>query len=226
MEARAMSQADVGARPARTSGHLLLRLHVALLRANPLTLAAGALLLAVAGSLWWTAYAVGTLKAQQAARRQLAAPALARAGVARTAMQLPTQPLAPLPGIPVPEPDNLAAFYATLGGRSAAEEQVRTLFALAAKNGLRLAQGEYKSAYDRNAQVWTYQVNLPVKGSYAAIWQFAFGALRTIPFASLDDIGFRRDTIGDPQVEARLRLTLYLSERGAGQPDGVAGGAP
>ena len=60
-------------------------------------------------------------------------------------------------------------------------------------------------------------LNLPVKGSYGAIWQFALGALRAIPFASLDDIGFRRDSIGDPVVEARLRLTLYLKDVPGGE---------
>jgi hypothetical protein len=51
-----------------------------------------------------------------------------------------------------------------------------------------------------------------VKGSYAAIWQFAMAALRTIPFASLDEITFRRDAIGDATVDARLKLTLYLRD--------------
>jgi hypothetical protein len=111
-----------------------------------------------------------------------------------------------------PSIDNLDAFYAALGPRRYAEQQVRTLFALAAKNGLLLSQGEYKTGYDRNARVTTYQVNLPVKGGYGAIWQFAMGALREIPFASLDDISFRRDGIQDPTVEARLRLTLYLKD--------------
>jgi hypothetical protein len=44
-------------------------------------------------------------------------------------------------------------------------------------------------------------------------------ALRAIPFASLDDISFKRDAIGTANVEARLRLTLYLAraESGAGR---------
>jgi hypothetical protein len=225
MEGSAVSHPNLGALLSRA----LLRLQLVLLRANPLTLAAALLLLAVAGGTWWTSYAVAALKdrraahnAQAAQAAQAARTAAARANPARTAVQAP----APLPGVAAPEQDNLATFYATLGERRHAEQQVRTLFGLAAKNGLSLAQGEYKSAYDRNAHVWTYQVNLPVKGSYAAIWQFAFGALRAIPFASLDDIGFRRDTIGDPQVEARLRLTLYLSELPGARPDGLAGGAP
>ncbi|WP_036165359.1 hypothetical protein [Massilia sp. 9096] len=208
-----MSNPNLGALAARA----LLRLRLALLRANPLTLAAAFLLLAVAGGACWTSYAVGALQARRAAQNAQAAraPRATPPGVAA----LPAS-------APVPEQDNLAAFYGALGERRHAERQVKTLFDLAAKSGLSLAQGEYKSAYDRNAHVWTYQVNLPVKGSYAAIWQFAFGALRAIPFASLDDIGFRRDAIGDPQVEARLRLTLYLSELPAARPDRLAGGAP
>ena len=63
---------------------------------------------------------------------------------------------------------------------------------------------------------YTYQVTLPVKGSYGAVWKFGMLALRAIPFASLDEISFRRDAIGDAAVEARLRLTLYLAGPGTG----------
>lgn len=195
---------------------LALRARLALARANPLTAGAATLLLAVAGSLAWTHQAVRTLEAARDARHARAALAAriaaARPAVVRTAFT--EQAVADTP------PDNLAAFYDALGERDTAEEQVKTLFALAAQNGLTLAQGEYKAGYDRAARVHTYQINLPVKGGYAAIWRFAFGALRTVPFAALDDIGFRRDGIGDTQVEARLRLTLYLNDRAG------SGGAP
>jgi hypothetical protein len=111
---------------------------------------------------------------------------------------------------------NLALFYETLGERRYAEQQVRTLFALASKAGLVLSQGEYKRTLDRNGRFHTYQINLPVKGGYSAIWQFAVLALRAIPFASLDEISFRRDTIGEPEVEAHLRITLYLTDQAPG----------
>lgn len=194
-----------------TPGSLLLRLRLALLRAHPLTLAAAALVIAVAGGFAWMLHAVSTLEAARADWKAREAQALAAmpgheaaAPVAKSA------------------PDNLAAFYASLGQRRYAEEQVKTLFALAARNGLTLAQGEYKRGYDRDARVYTYQVSLPVKGSYQAIWQFALGALRAIPFAALDDIGFRRDAIGDAQVQARVRLTLYLADGPSGRDAGGA----
>jgi hypothetical protein len=191
-------------------GSFLLRLRLAL-RANPLLAGAGLALLACLAALAWTVHTATQLDDQR--------DALKLAAARRASLPSPAPALAAAPGAapPVSQVNELDAFYAALGPRRYAEQQVKTLFALAAKNGLSLSQGEYKTGYDRNAKVFTYQVNLPVKGSYGAIWKFALGALRAIPFASLDDIGFRRDTIGDPSVEARLRLTLYLKDVPGGE---------
>ena len=92
---------------------------------------------------------------------------------------------------------------------------MKAVFALAARHGLTLEQGEYRTTVDRNARLVAYQVNLPVKGNYTAIWQFAMDVLRAVPHASLDDVAFRRDAIGEAGVDARLRLTFYLAERSA-----------
>jgi hypothetical protein len=128
------------------------------------------------------------------------------------------QPLpAPASLVPAPPPpsanENLALFYQTLGERRYAEQQVRTLFGLAAKTGLSLRQGEYRFGQDRAAGLSTYQITLPVRGPYQNIWQFALQALAAMPFAALDEISLRREAIGDPVVEARLRFTLYLKEQ-------------
>lgn len=123
---------------------------------------------------------------------------------------LVSAPAVNAPLTPAAASANLAQFKDVLGERRYVEQQLGTLFALAAKNGIALSTGEYKAAVDRNGGFSTYQVNLPVKGSYGAIWQFAMAALGAIPFASLDDISFKRDSIGAPMVEARVRLTLYL----------------
>ena len=185
----------------------MLRLRIMLLRANPIMAAAIVVPLVMAGALAWTLHAVWAMERAQAA-------------YAAQAKQTPRAAATPAPApeaAPVRAPDNLTAFYGALGERHSAEQQVRTLFELASKSGLVLRQGEYKAGFDRNAHVYTYQVNLPVKGTYQAIWQFAMAALRAIPFASLDEITFHRDAIGDATVEARLRLTLYLRD-GAPQP--------
>ena len=191
--------------------HVLLRLRLALLHLGPVGLGAGVLCLAGALALAW-------LLPQRALQGQ-------RASVALSVAARP--PAAALASPPSPNA-NLALFYDALGERRYAEQQVKTLFALAAKTGLVLSQGEYKSGFEPNGRFHTYQVNLPVKGSYAAIWQFALLALRAMPFASLDEISFRRDTIGEPAVEARLRLTLYLTNPAdpADPADPLAGAQP
>ncbi|MDN4052417.1 hypothetical protein QPK32_04970 [Massilia sp. YIM B02763] len=193
-----------------------LRLRLVLMRANPLVVGAWLLVAALAGALAWVAVARTGLERERAAfqarsEAQAAARAAAAAAAVRAAREEDAAAAAQRAKA-MPEQDNLAAFYGTLGERRHAEQQVKTLFALAQQAGLTLRQGEYKAARDRNAGVTTYQVNLPVKGSYAAIWQFAMAALRAIPFAALDDISFRREAIGDTAVEARLRLTLYLRD--------------
>ncbi|PHV17172.1 hypothetical protein GQ37_021000 [Janthinobacterium sp. BJB1] len=168
----------------------------------PACLAAVLLLLGVAACAWaWQQRAV----AAQLEARTLPQPSLAVAA------------LAP----PATASDNLVRFYATLGQQRHAEQQVKQLFDLAAKHGLVLAQGEYKSGYDKAGRVATWQVTLPLKGSYAAVWQFALQALRAMPFASLDELSFRREQIADTQLEARLRLTFYLTDAPTD-----AGGAP
>jgi hypothetical protein len=35
-----------------------------------------------------------------------------------------------------------------------------------------------------------------------------------IPFASLDQIDFKRDSVNNPNLEAKLRITLYLDKSG------------
>jgi hypothetical protein len=210
-------------------GSLLLRARLGLARVGSVTLAAAALIVLSAGMLVWLLVALPRVEREHELLRERAARAASLSSTGGAAANGAAADTGATTAAPVL--DNLDSFYAALGRRSGAEQQVGTLFALAAKSGLVLSQGEYKSAWDRNARVHTYQVNLPVKGSYAAIWQFALAALRAIPFAALDDISFRRDGIGDPTVEARLRMTLYLSDADAdggagGVGTGAGGGAP
>ncbi|BDT58234.1 hypothetical protein MasN3_17280 [Massilia varians] len=176
---------------------LWLRIVLALRRTNPVVAGAIALALGVTVAIFLMLRALAGLDEQyETARRQAAMPPPAPRALAA----------------PAPSADqNLAHFYASLGERGKVERQLKTLFALAEKNGLTLRQGEYRGSQDRAGRFFTYQITLPVTGRYGAIWQFAFDALRALPHASLDDVAFRRDAIGNEAVEARLRLTLYQS---------------
>ena len=116
------------------------------------------------------------------------------------------------PVLPVSE-QRLNLFRETLGEKHHAEQQVKTLFGIAGKSGLSLNQGEYKFTHDKNGNFYTYQIILPVKGPYAAIRAFCEQTLLAVPFASMDDISFKRDAIGSHTPEAKIRFTLYLQDR-------------
>ena len=106
----------------------------------------------------------------------------------------------------------MTGFYEALGERRYAEQQIKTLFAVANRTGLSLDQAEYKSAFDKNSNTNTFQIILPVKGPYPAIREFCEKTLLAIPFASLDEMNFKRDTIANRTLEAKLRFTLYLAD--------------
>jgi len=180
------------------AGAVLLRARLLLARIDPLVALVLALLLAGAAVQLALVPARARLNADYEAARQ----------AARTPLPPRAAPAAPPPS----SDQNLQDFYATLGERRGVERQLKEVFALAARHGLALRQGEYRATNERNAKLVAYQVNLPVKGSYGAIWQFAMDVLRAIPHASLDDVAFRRDSVGQDGVEARLRLTFYLAE--------------
>jgi hypothetical protein len=181
-----------------TSASQLLQWKLRAARTNPV--AALALMLLAFGVAAWLWYWPQS-QAQKMAQARKPAPTAAPA-------QLVSAPDAS---------QNLAAFYAALGEQREAEQQIKTLFALAAKNGLNLAAGQYRAAYEQNGRFHTYQVSLPVKGSYRAVWQFCLQTLAAIPFAALDDLSVRREAVGDAAIEAHVRFTLYLRE-GAGKP--------
>lgn len=172
-----------------------LGLKIHLSRVSAIAVGAGVLCMIVAVALLWLSEARDSLAQQQDFIRR-------RASLPTASVRSATTPVIN---------ENLTAFYGGLGDRRHAEQQVNILFGIAAKSGLALPRGDYSAAYDKDARIYTYQVSLPVKGSYRAISQFALLSLRTIPFASLDNISFKRESIGDSNVEARLRLTLYLS---------------
>jgi hypothetical protein len=111
--------------------------------------------------------------------------------------------------------ERLATFYDMLGDKRYVEQQVKTLFAIAAKSGLTLDEGEYKSGADKDSRSTTYQVILPVRGQYQSIRTFCEQTLLAIPFASLDEINFKREGIANSTLEAKLHFTFYLTDPSA-----------
>jgi hypothetical protein len=179
---------------------LLSQVRLAFARLGAIRCVAAALCLAAVASWSWV---IPELRTGLAAQRT-------KKAVARVEADAPPD----LPAVPQRSENEmrLERFYANLGQQRYVEQQVKTLFAIAAKNGLVLSQAEYKPGYDKQGRFHTYQITLPVKGQYAAVRAFCEQVLLAVPFASLDDIGFKRNAVASAALEARLRFTFYLSD--------------
>jgi hypothetical protein len=108
---------------------------------------------------------------------------------------------------------NLDAFNSSLGDARHVEQQLHTLFVIAKDLKMTLPQGQYKLNCEPGAAVCRYKIHFPLKGSYLQIRLFGEQALQAIPFASMDELSFRRESVSDGEVESHLTITLYLQAR-------------
>ncbi|MNT78114.1 hypothetical protein D3C72_2173220 [compost metagenome] len=88
---------------------------------------------------------------------------------------------------------------------------IERLYRLASAERISLARGEYALGIDPKTQLARYQIVLPVRGSYPQIRGFIKGLLKQLPTLVLEDLELQRKRIGDSELNARLRMTLYLS---------------
>lgn len=105
--------------------------------------------------------------------------------------------------------DTLQLFTANLGDPRDLEQQLKTLFVIARDLDLKLPQGQYKLKCEDKLDYCRYTIVLPVEGSYMRIRTFVEQTLRAIHFASVDEVSFRRETVGDGEVQSRVRISLY-----------------
>jgi Tfp pilus assembly protein PilO len=108
--------------------------------------------------------------------------------------------------------EQLANFYGAFPAIGATPDLLDKIYRAAARRGLTLQQGEYRTKRDRSSLLTRYQISLPVSGPYLQVREFLADVLRQIPFLALDNVSFQREKIGESVVEARVNFTLYLGE--------------
>lgn len=107
----------------------------------------------------------------------------------------------------------LQAFYRHVEAGSL-PDQLAQLHGVARATGIVLRQGDYRLMRESDGRLRRYQATLPVRGPYRGVRQFVTAALRTLPNAALEQVSFQRPRVEDGEVEAQLRLTIYLPEHG------------
>jgi len=119
--------------------------------------------------------------------------------------------------------DNLTRFRSNLGDARYVEQQLRSLFVIARDLGLALPQGQYRLVCEDNGEFCGYRVQLPVHGSYVKVRAFIEQTLQVIPFASVNEVSFKREAVSDDELDARIGLTFYTRLPADGRPAGEGG---
>lgn len=108
---------------------------------------------------------------------------------------------------PAPATVQAGAPHSALPPAARADAAVQRLFALAAENGLTIAQADYRR--QETGRVGRWQVQMPATGTYPQVRRFVRAA-QAIPGLSLDEIGIHRAPVG-AGVEARLLFSVWFT---------------
>ena len=81
----------------------------------------------------------------------------------------------------------------------------------AKKHALVIDKADYRYEPVRKDELMAYQMSFTLKGSYPRVRGFLMALLRDNSALSLDDVSFRRDGIASAEIEARVRLTFYVT---------------
>jgi Tfp pilus assembly protein PilO len=106
--------------------------------------------------------------------------------------------------------EQLSRFYGFFPGTATAPDWLGKIEQAAVREHLVLEQGEYRVVRDRLGLISRYQIALPIHGSYPQVVNFVQRVLKDIPIAAVESLTFERQQIGDPQLDAKLRLTLFF----------------
>jgi Tfp pilus assembly protein PilO len=128
--------------------------------------------------------------------------------VARLEAKL-AEPQVDEPASPV---EKLQAFYKSIPERDKIPDRLNELFKLASETGLSLDIGDYTLVHEVSGRLDRFQITFPVKGSYPKLRQFIFAAIEVTPGLALESIAFKRERIGDGEVEARLSFLLFVEK--------------
>ena len=107
----------------------------------------------------------------------------------------------------------LAEFYRLFPNDKKLLPWMEKIFTLAQKQEISLDQGEYKVTSDKVGKLMRFQMTLPFKGEYPQIRKYLDSLLAEIPIVSLEHLQLKRQKVGTPVLEARIRLALYLEQQ-------------
>ena len=109
---------------------------------------------------------------------------------------------------------SLNTFYGFLPREQEAATLLNEVLQIAEQHGLVPDKVDYALTRHPSAHFSRYQLTLPLRGSYLDIRRFIADVLSTMPSAALNEAVFKREDLMSEQVDARLKLTLFLQKDG------------
>lgn len=106
--------------------------------------------------------------------------------------------------------EQLAEFYRIFPNDKNLLPWLEKVFAVARSLRISLDQGEYRVARDKVGRLVRFQVTLPVRSSYPQIREYLNTLRAEIPIVAIEHLEFEREKVGDLNVEAKIKLALYL----------------
>jgi hypothetical protein len=111
--------------------------------------------------------------------------------------------------VSAPRTADLGRFYQAFPAMDRLPDELERLYALARTAHLDPSQGDYRLE-QRGAGLASYRITLPLRGSYPDIREFLSETLKQMPYAAVDGLRFERKKVGDAQLEAQVRVTLFF----------------
>lgn len=129
--------------------------------------------------------------------------ALRQASALRLAHPPPVAPAAPAA--------ELARFYARFPSQAVFPDRLEQLLKTAAGHALNVNDGEYTVTHETTGKLVRYQIALPLRGTYPQVRSFLAALADEAPGVTLENARFERHDVGDPALDVRLRLVLFLA---------------
>jgi Tfp pilus assembly protein PilO len=105
--------------------------------------------------------------------------------------------------------DKVAAVYQFLARKEETTDWLAKLHAIGESSGVRLSSAAYRHQ-GTGTPIQRYEIVLPLAGGYPQIREFLRRAAAEIPLMSVDQLTLKRESRGDGELQAELRLTLHM----------------
>ena len=103
------------------------------------------------------------------------------------------------------------AYYGSFPGVDELAFSIADTLELAKKHALPIDQADYNAEVMGKDELMAYQMSFTLKGPYPKIRGFLLALLKNNPALALDDLSFKRDGIASTEIEAKVRLTFYVT---------------